>query len=268
MDTYDTPTSMPAPPASTAPPAQAPPTPTQTKTNSPWKLLLLGLGVVALTVAAFALVLYRQEASARDDAERALAESRSALADAENRADDAEAQATEVGAELAGAEAALAQSEARAAEAEAARDEGEAGVADYEAAMSELLATATIGGLGLSGSDTDCIAEAMVGEFGPDAADIAYSGLTIDSNDAVRTAAETCGVDPATFENLLPQLGDSYGDNEVLDALYDVCATGDGAACDSLFLQSQVGTEYETFGFTCGGRFAEADAPGFCDGAF
>ncbi len=46
----------------------------------------------------------------------------------------------------------------------------------------------------------------------------------------------------------------SYGDDAELDALYDACAGGDGQACDDLFFQSPLGSEYEDFGNTCGGR--------------
>ncbi len=50
----------------------------------------------------------------------------------------------------------------------------------------------------------------------------------------------------------------SYGDDPELDALHDRCADGDGQACDDLFYQSPLGSEYEEFGNTCGGRGFEA----------
>ena len=46
----------------------------------------------------------------------------------------------------------------------------------------------------------------------------------------------------------------SYGDDPTLDALYDACKAGDGQSCDDLFMDSPVGSEYESFGDTCGGR--------------
>jgi len=49
--------------------------------------------------------------------------------------------------------------------------------------------------------------------------------------------------------------GYDYGDNPVLDAMWDDCAEGDGAACDDLYLNSRFGTRYEEFGNSCGGRF-------------
>lgn len=52
---------------------------------------------------------------------------------------------------------------------------------------------------------------------------------------------------------------DSYGDDEELDALWDDCDDGDDDACNELFWTSPSGSEYETFGSTCGGRGDEGD---------
>lgn len=54
--------------------------------------------------------------------------------------------------------------------------------------------------------------------------------------------------DPAT-----PEAG-GYGSDAVLDALWDDCAAGDPVACDTLYVESPVGSEYESFGATCGDR--------------
>jgi hypothetical protein len=45
-----------------------------------------------------------------------------------------------------------------------------------------------------------------------------------------------------------------YGDSAALDLLYDECDSGSNAACDNLFEASEIGSEYEDFGATCGGR--------------
>lgn len=55
---------------------------------------------------------------------------------------------------------------------------------------------------------------------------------------------------------------DTYGDDPHLDSLWDGCAGGDMAACDQLYLESPIGSEYEDFGDTCGRR---QDAGGLCD---
>jgi hypothetical protein len=51
----------------------------------------------------------------------------------------------------------------------------------------------------------------------------------------------------------------TYGDDPYFDGLWDACAAGDGAACDTLFLESPIGSEYETFGYTCGYRYSPDD---------
>lgn len=50
-----------------------------------------------------------------------------------------------------------------------------------------------------------------------------------------------------------------YGDWLPLDRLWDACADGDAAACDELFVESPLRTEYERFGSSCGDRFPGAD---------
>jgi hypothetical protein len=47
------------------------------------------------------------------------------------------------------------------------------------------------------------------------------------------------------------------GESAELDALWDACASGYGQACDSLFEQAPMASEYEEFGATCGGRTRE-----------
>ncbi|MFW2384021.1 MAG: hypothetical protein ACN4GZ_19875 [Acidimicrobiales bacterium] len=46
----------------------------------------------------------------------------------------------------------------------------------------------------------------------------------------------------------------AYGDDPVLDELWDRCADGDGVACDALWSEAPIGSEYERFGVTCGER--------------
>ena len=110
----------------------------------------------------------------------------------------------------------------------------------------------------------------MVDAVGPRTLDLLLEG-TGELGDELLAAADTCGVDPGAFEPIdgpaALEPGTRYGDNPVLDELYDACEAGDGAACDQLYEQSEIGSDYETFGFTCGGRFEEAEAPGVCEGS-
>ena len=95
----------------------------------------------------------------------------------------------------------------------------------------------------------------------PDADDLSDAEVVFD-------AATECGIleDLGTIDEVDPdapddsgtsglQEGDSYGDNPELDALWDACEDGDGQACDDLYFSSAIGSEYEEFGDTCGGRF-------------
>ena len=49
---------------------------------------------------------------------------------------------------------------------------------------------------------------------------------------------------------------ETYGDHEMLDTLWDRCAAEDFTACDDLWWLAPPGSEYESFGDTCGGRRA------------
>ena len=45
-----------------------------------------------------------------------------------------------------------------------------------------------------------------------------------------------------------------HGQDPALDALWASCAGGSGVACDQLFDRSPIGSQYEQFALTCGGR--------------
>lgn len=53
----------------------------------------------------------------------------------------------------------------------------------------------------------------------------------------------------------------TYGDDAELDSLWDACEVGDFEACDALFMQAPLDSEYEQFGGTCAGI---ADGFGSC----
>ena len=56
---------------------------------------------------------------------------------------------------------------------------------------------------------------------------------------------------------------EDLGDDPDLDALAQSCFEGDLVACDHLFLQSPVDSDYEAYGDTCGGR-QEPGTGGYC----
>ena len=53
----------------------------------------------------------------------------------------------------------------------------------------------------------------------------------------------------------------TYGDDPALDRMWDACEGGEMQACDDLFFESPVGSDYEAFGNSCGRRNEPA---GFC----
>ena len=75
---------------------------------------------------------------------------------------------------------------------------------------------------------------------------------------------DTCGgrTDGSTLCTSVDPTRWTYGDDTDLDALWDSCAAGDLAACDSLYTSAPSGSEYGEFGSTCGGT---TDGSTFCD---
>lgn len=70
------------------------------------------------------------------------------------------------------------------------------------------------------------------------------------------------GTEPTTSTTVSPddtEPGEprAYGDDPTLDALYDRCRAGSGPACDELFAVAPLGSDYEQFAVTCGGRTRE-----------
>ena len=52
----------------------------------------------------------------------------------------------------------------------------------------------------------------------------------------------------------LDALARDLGDDPQLDALAEECFDGDPSSCDDLYRDSDVGSDYEEYGGTCGGR--------------
>ncbi len=87
----------------------------------------------------------------------------------------------------------------------------------------------------------DCAA----GDMG--ACDQLYRQAPLDSE--YEAFGDTCGgaTDGGTWCETQVDVTDPY-----LYGLYDECADGDMAACDTLYLESPAGSHFEWFGFTCG----------------
>lgn len=71
-----------------------------------------------------------------------------------------------------------------------------------------------------------------------------------------RTQALLDGADEADGADRLAFVDgpDTFGDDPALDSLWRGCEEGSGAACDELFEQAPVGSDYERFGVSCGDR--------------
>lgn len=88
-----------------------------------------------------------------------------------------------------------------------------------------------------------------------------------DELESLPDAADAADDQPSDPDGFGDPDADIPGDDAYFDALYDRCAEGDLAACDELFLESPIESEYERFGATCGDRFTLDDAPLVCASA-
>jgi hypothetical protein len=66
----------------------------------------------------------------------------------------------------------------------------------------------------------------------------------------------------ADFDESTPEEPYTFGEDGDLDELWLACEAGAMQACDDLYQDSPVGSEYELMGATCGFRFD--DPPEFC----
>jgi len=124
----------------------------------------------------------------------------------------------------------------------------------------------------LTPDQTLCILQRVESEFGMVLDDLEGS-LTPEQELIVAIARDVCLLDtnPAppptgsvTGDTLPPTLADAPtrfdpgspppGDDDLLDALWIGCGAGQAASCDELFYSAQPGSDYEAFGFSCGGR--------------
>jgi len=132
---------------------------------------------------------------------------------------------------------------------------------------------------GISQDTAECFVGALVDEFGIDellaleeesepSPAVAFRALELldecgfglgDIDTGLDDEASDPGEVPADFRELaMPREAVdgpyTFGDDADLDALWDDCEAGSGSACDDLYFQSALGSEYEAFGNTCGNR--------------
>ena len=142
--------------------------------------------------------------------------------------------------------------------------------------LGEAMMAEAVAGMIEAGFDpvqAECVVGAMMTEFGADEL-IALSGEGEPSPEVgfrMVGIFDECGIDMEDLTGIAPgetptdfrELADprsevdgpyTYGDDPTLDALWDACEAGSGTACDDLYFDSEFGSEYEAFGFTCGNR--------------
>lgn len=95
-------------------------------------------------------------------------------------------------------------------------------------------------------------------------------GRLVDLVEQVQPACDLRFNDPVPTYPAEPP-ADPLGDDAQLDVLVDACASGTMASCDELFARSELNSDYENFGATCGRRFSARrenlafSAAGECD---
>ncbi len=115
------------------------------------------------------------------------------------------------------------------------------------------------------GLDVGDISDEAIGDGPiPEGGEAALSTCLFASADLpVDPAADDSSTDSGDSGSTDSAVVDTYGSDPALDALWDACENGSGIACDDLYFQSPVGSDYEDFGNTCGRRFETS--PGFCE---
>lgn len=120
-----------------------------------------------------------------------------------------------------------------------------------EAGQSEDVASCVVGLLGDRIAGADLVAGAELS---------AADQLVLDETTTnCELASDLLAAEPPPADlafDITPQI---YGDDSVLDRLWDACANGVGEACDNLWAEAPIGSAYERFGVTCGERFEILD---------
>ncbi len=116
----------------------------------------------------------------------------------------------------------------------------------------------------LLGAAVECVAdlseiEAFVDSFIEGAAE---SGTVLSREEArcAIRALDATDVDTEILECLGDRAGeaDDYGDDTVLDLLWDQCENGNPQACDELLRVAPIGSRYESYARTCGDLLPES----------
>lgn len=91
----------------------------------------------------------------------------------------------------------------------------------------------------------------------------AESGEPFTEEEAICVIGKMADDDPVTaaadcIESADPLTVDDYGDDPILDRLWDACDDGNNQACDELFGTAPLGSAYLDFAQTCAGRLPDS----------
>ena len=115
-------------------------------------------------------------------------------------------------------------------------------------------------GIDIDTTETQCVLQRIVDESSDPGMALA-DGSSPEDQAIVLDAFTSC-LDESSSAVLLGTGGpQNYGDDPRLDLLYDDCGAGDDRACDLLYSESAIDSEYERFAIDCGGRGGDAE---FC----
>lgn len=120
-----------------------------------------------------------------------------------------------------------------------------------------------LAGLGDAGIDPESITDEALGDDPPpqEAVDITVGCMLADGVESLQEQFEEelgdlpDGANNITNTDTFLSDAENYGDDPELDRMFDACERGDGKACDELYWNSPVGSQYEAFGNRCGNRF-------------
>jgi hypothetical protein len=121
----------------------------------------------------------------------------------------------------------------------------------------------------LTRAQAECYVDRVLQDLGSGALDLGtepppervprLTEIQIDCIGVVNLGTSVRGSTPIPTDETGATQPHKLGDDPHLDELYRACQAGSGPACDQLFDEAPLGSEYEELAGTCGGRTQEAE---------
>jgi len=119
----------------------------------------------------------------------------------------------------------------------------------------------------LTRAQAECYVDRVVNDLGSGALDLGtepppervprLTGIQIDCIGVVNLGTTVRGSTPLPTDETFGSQPHRPGDDAHLDQLYNACKAGSGPACDQLFDEAPIASDYEEFAGTCGNRTQE-----------